>query len=73
LKVSKASKSDRIDVPSHRVRDEQLAAAIGKKTQVRFKNSIEILPATRRFANGQDKATLLKVLFETIDRLEKNS
>jgi hypothetical protein len=73
LKVSKASKSDRIDVPSNGVRDEQLAAAIGKKTQVRFKNSIEILPATHRFANSQDKARLLKVLFETIDRLEKNS
>jgi hypothetical protein len=73
LKVSKAGKSDRIDVPSHRVRDEQLAAAIGEKTQVRFKNSMEILPATHRFANGQDKAKLLKVLFETIDRLEKNS
>ena len=29
---------------------------------------MEILPATRRFANGQDKATLLKVLFEPIDR-----
>lgn len=55
------------------MRDEQLAAAIGKKTQVRFKNSMEILPATHRFANGQDKATLLKVLFETIDRLKKNS
>jgi hypothetical protein len=55
------------------VRDEQLAAAIGKKTQVRFKNSMEILPATRRFANGQVKAKLLKVLFEPIDRLEKNS
>ena len=34
---------------------------------------MEILPATHRFANGQDKATLLKVLFETIDRLKKNS
>jgi len=31
LKVSKAGKSDRIDVPSHGVRDEQLAAAVGKK------------------------------------------
>jgi len=34
---------------------------------------MEILPATHRFANGQDKARLLKVLFETIDRREKNS
>ena len=28
---------------------------------------MEILPATHRFANGQDKATLLKVLFEPTD------
>jgi len=28
---------------------------------------MEILPATRRFAYGQDKARLLKVLFEPIE------
>jgi hypothetical protein len=45
----------------------------GKKPKFDSKSSVEILPATHRFANGQDKARLLKVLFETIDRLEKNS